>query len=119
MDPRTAPAQGPLEPRAAGHVWMSGRRLLLLGTGGPLPTPGYTDGERNPQVMLDWRAPVGKVRVVTDGELWAMSERRGGLWDAAVAEHGQSEALRIAMRGPGARLAEAAGVAGEGFFGFG
>ncbi len=80
--------------------------LLLLGTGGPLPAPHYDEQGRVPQMVLDWRAPAGHMRAITDEELWQLRERRGPAWDLVVAEKGDDETVRAALRGPGVRVAE-------------
>ena len=106
VDPRLAAVRGALEPRAAAQAWFDGRRLLLPGTGGPLPWPHYAQGVREAILIMDANGPPGCARKISDEELWGLAGRDQG-WLAATKPVDVEEAVRAGCRAAGARTAEA------------
>ena len=88
-------------------MWFNGQRSLLIGIGGPLPGPRFHKGRRVPQHVYDPRGPSGRIRLISDAEVWAVGGRRPEVWEEAVQRGEEGSLARALAKSPGVLVASA------------
>lgn len=108
-------------PFVGAHVWFESEdeRVVVYRLCGPGRWPLSTkNGAMEEIYVVDKGAPVGKVRRVTEEELWRAQGRSAAEWESLCQQLSQAEALKQGSKGTGRRtalglLSVAAEIAGK------